>query len=75
MEYIVITDCGDVVIAELESDGHLPPDERRDINSIAEAQHGDHGFPEFVADFNKLTDNAPLTDSEVLTLLNIYRRL
>ena len=73
-DFIIINDDSSVSIAPLTSDGNLPPDERDDICSIAEAKPGDYEFPAFVAKIGKYCDLNRLDIADYLNLLTIYRK-
>jgi len=73
-DFIIINDDSSVSIAPLASDGHLPPDERDDICSIAEAKPGDYEFPAFVSKIGKYCDLNRLDIADYLNLLTIYRK-
>lgn len=73
-EYIIINDDNSVSIAPLASDGHLPPDERDDICSIAEAKPGDYQFPAFIDQVGKICNLDKLGIADYLNLLTIYRK-
>ena len=73
-EYIIINDDNSVSIAPLKSDGSLPPDEREDICSIAEALPGDIHFEGFINKISRICDLSKLDIADYLNLLTIYRK-
>lgn len=74
MKYIVINDLNQIMICYLESQSHLPPDERREIEIIDEYQEGDNGYINFMSKISKLVNYDNLDMNDLQNLLKIYRK-
>ena len=74
MKYIILNEINQILICYLESQSHLSPDERIELDIIDQYIDGDDGFIPFMQNLSKHITFDYLDMDDFKALLKIYRK-